>query len=336
MIKTRIFGQHEGHDIIEATLRSDLAEVCILNYGCVIRDWRVMTGNGPISVVLGLEEFAQYPKHSLSFGIIAGRVANRTNRGKFHFNGTDYQLPINNGLNHLHGGMVGLGGRVWNIETDAANNAITLTYHSEDGEEGYPAAIDFTVTFQLQGTRLTCEMSGMPDAPTPINLAQHNYYNLNGHGDVLDHVVQLAANAYTPVDNTQIPTGETLSVTGTRFDFTTPTSSRENDLEGLGVDHNLVLDPQRDTTKPAASVYSAQTNLELNIWTEEPGIQMYNAPAMDLPTSGLNGQKYGPFAGLCLEAQHFPDSLNRPEWPSIISTPENPYYQKLVMDIAQR
>lgn len=336
MIQTRIFGQHEGHDIVEATLQSDLAEVCILNYGCVIRDWRVMTDNGPISVVLGLEEFAQYPKHSQNFGIIAGRVANRTNRGKFHLNGTDYQLPINDGLNHLHGGMIGLGGRVWNMETDSTNNAVTLTYHSEDGEEGYPAAIDFTVTFQLQGTCLTCEMSGMPDAPTPINLAQHNYYNLNGHGHVRDHIIQLAANAYTPVDDTQIPTGETLSVASTRFDFTTATSSADNDPKHEGVDHNIVLNASRDITKPSATVYSPQSGLELKLWTKEPGIQMYNASAMNLPVSGLNGQKYGPFAGFCLEAQHFPDSLNRSEWPSIISTPESPYYQKLVVDIAQR
>lgn len=336
MVQTRNFGIFEGRDVIETTLHSDIAEVSILNYGCVIRDWRIHTTKASVPVVLGFDEFEQYPMHSPSFGIIAGRVANRTARGKFRLNGIDYQLPINNGINHLHGGMSGLGRRIWELETDTASNSIQLTYHSPDAEEGYPASVNFSVTYRLQGARLTCEMKGVPSAPTPINLAQHSYYNLNGAGNVRNHSIQIAAQSYTPVDATQIPTGEICPVANTRFDFRQPTTFNVTDPERNGVDHNLVLDPTRDVNQPAATVYSPQTNLELKLWTQEPGLQLFNAPDMNIPVAGLNGTKYGQFSGVCLEAQHFPDSLNRPKWPSIICTPENPYHQNLIVEIAER
>lgn len=336
MIETRIFGNYEGRDVIEATLRSDVASVSILNYGCVVRDWQVYTPNGPIPVVLGFNEFEHYRLHSPSFGIIAGRVANRTARGRFQLNDIDYQLPINNGVNHLHGGIHGLGRRLWDLETDTESNSVILKYHSADGEEGYPATVDFTVTYRLEGARLTCEMSGIPSAQTPINLAQHSYYNLNGMGDVRDHAIEIVANYYTPVDDTQIPTGDILPVANSRFDFTKPTTFNNTDPEKLGVDHNLVLDASRDKANPSATVYAPQSNLELRLWTQEPGLQLFNAPEMNMPIVGLNGEHYGPFAGVCLEAQHFPDSLNRPEWPSIISTPDKPYQQTLIVEIAER
>ena len=336
MIQTRNFGKFKGRDVIEATLRSDIAEVSILNYGCVVRDWRIHQTDGPISVVLGFDDFEHYPLHSQSFGIIAGRVANRTAGGNFQLNGTEHQLPINNGLNHLHGGHIGLGRRIWELETNVGSNSIKLTYHSEDGEEGYPAAVNFSVIYRLQGARLTCEMKAEPSAPTPINLAQHSYYNLNGIGDVRDHLIQIAAHTYTPVDATQIPTGEILPVENTRFDFTQPTTFNATDPDRIGVDHNLVLDTTRNLDRPSASVYSPLSNLELKLWTEEPGLQLFNAPDMSIPVTGLNGANYGPFSGVCLEAQHFPDSLNRPEWPSIICTPDNPYTQKLVVEIDER
>jgi len=336
MIQVRSFGKFEGRDVIEATLRSDVATVSILNYGCVVRDWQIRHPEGPISVVLGFDEFASYPLHSPYFGAIAGRVANRTARGRFQIKNTKYQLPVNDGINHLHGGISGLSGRIWELETDDASNSIQLSYHSEDGEEGYPAAVRFTVTYRLQGARLTCEMTGMPNAPTPINLAQHNYYNLNGTGNVRGHLIQIAARSYTPVDKTQIPTGEILTVENSRFDFTRPTTFEATDPSRIGVDHNLVMDPKRDVSKPSATLYSPQSNLELKLWTDEPGLQVYNAPNPGIPVTGLNGTNYGAFMGVCLEAQHFPDSLNRPEWPSIICTSDEPYAQKLVVEIGRR
>lgn len=330
MIQTRNFGTHEGKNITEALLTSEQASVAILNYGCVVRDWRVNLGDRAIPVVLGFDIFEDYPKHSPSFGIIAGRVANRTARGKFSLHGQEYQLPINDGVNHLHGGVIGLGRRIWNMETDSG--VVRLTYHSPAGEEGYPANVDFTVVFSLNGTALTCEMTALPDAPTPINLAQHSYYNLNGAGDIRDHLVQISTSGYTPTDAKQIPTGEILPVVGTRYDFRTAISSTLNDPDGLGVDMNLVLGSSRQKSEPVAVVCGK--NLTLKLWTEEPGLQVFNAPNMEVPVPGIDGQTYGAFSGLCLEAQHFPDSLNQPGWPSIICSPHKPYYQKLVVDIA--
>jgi len=335
MVQTRVFGRHDGQDVIEATLVDGDTAVSILNYGCVVRDWRVQSGQGEIPTVLGFDRFEDYPEHSRSFGVIAGRVANRTARGHFELDGKTYQLPINNGPNHLHGGLVGLGRRVWKLEPDTAGNAVHLIYHSPDGEEGYPGAVDFRMTYKLSGSALSLEMVGQPDQPTPINLAQHSYYNLNGAGDILQHRVEIRADRYTPTDETQIPTGEIAPVLGTRFDFRTETTCAANDPGSLGIDHNLVLEEDRNLVDPAATVRADKTDLVLRLWTHEPGVQMFNAPTMDIPVPGIGGRRYGKFGGLCLEAQHFPDSLHRPEWPSIISTPESPYYQKLIVDISR-
>lgn len=329
MIQTNVFGRLDDVDIIETTLVSEGASVSVLNYGCIIHDWRV----GDVPVVLGLDSFDDYLTQLPSGGTICGRVGNRIGRGQFSLNGKNYQLPLNDGRNHLHGGN-GLGLRIWDVTTDDVSNSITLTYRSPDGEEGYPANIDFTIIMRLEGTTLTFEMHGMPDAPTPINLAQHNYYNLNGDGSVRDHVSQFAALDHTVVDDELIPTGEIAPVAGTRFDFTQPTSYAQNDPEFEGVDMNLVLDTERDVNQPAAVVTSDKSKLKLQIWTDQPGLQIFNAPTMDIPKLGLDGRSYGKFGGFCLEPQHYPDSVNQPDWPSTIATPEKPYYQKLVVDIA--
>lgn len=333
MISTRVFGRLGGKDITEATLVSDGASVSILNYGCIIRDWRVKTANGNMPVILGLDRFDDYLTQLPSGGTICGRVGNRIGHGKFSLNGKDYQLPLNDGRNHLHGGH-GLGERIWDMTTDETDNSVTLTYHSPDGEEGYPANIDFTITMRLEGTRLTFEMHGMPDAPTPINLAQHNYYNLDGDGSVRDHVSHYSASNHTITDEELIPTGVIAPVEGTRFDFTHTASFEQTDPDRVGVDMNLVLDADRDLTQPAAIVTSPKSGLQLQLWTDEPGLQIYNAPTMDIPNMGIDGRSYENFGGFCLEPQHYPDSVNQPDWPSTISTPEAPYYQKLVVDIA--
>ncbi|MEM6467717.1 MAG: aldose epimerase family protein, partial [Pseudomonadota bacterium] len=284
-----------------------------------------------VPVVLGFDRFEDYPVHSKSFGIIAGRVANRTAHGRFTLNGETYQLARNNGAHHLHGGDVGLGRRLWEMEADGAG--LVLTYHSPDGEDGYPGAVTFEVKLRLDGGALTFEVSGQPDRPTPINLAQHNYYNLEGGGDVREHILQIAAPHYTPVDAGLIPTGEILPVAGTRMDFTTPKRVTQEDPNLQGIDLNLVLEAERDRSLPAAMLESETTGLRLGLWTDEPGLQLFNAPQMDIAVPGIDGARYGRFAGLCLEAQHFPDSLNQPGWPSIIARPETPYHQRLVVEI---
>ncbi|MFQ5623273.1 MAG: aldose epimerase family protein [Paracoccaceae bacterium] len=334
MTTTRVIGRHDGHEVVEAVLETGEARVSVLNYGCVIRDWRIPVAGADMPVVLGFDDFSAYPAHSKSFGIIAGRVANRIANAAFDLGGRRYRLPANENRHTLHGGMLGLGRRMWEIGTDSAGNAVRLRYSSPDGEEGFPGNVEFSVEFRLEGSTLTCEMRGVPDRPTPINLAQHNYYNLSGGGDVRGHVLQVAASRYTPVDAELIPTGEIAPIDGQVFDFREAASIADRDPDRVGFDVNVVLDEQRDVSLPSAAVTEPSSGVTLRLWTGEPGLQLFNAPNLDVPVPGLGGQHYGPFAGLCLESQHFPDSLRHAHFPTIIRTPEIPYYQKLVVDIS--
>ena len=334
-MRKRAFGRHEGRTVDEIVLESADAAVAILNYGCVLRDWRVDGADRSLPVVLGFRDIADYVLHSRSHGIIAGRVANRTAGGRFTLDGKTYQLTQNEGPNHLHGGTVGLGKRMWEMEGDSAENAVVLRYASPDGEQGYPGAVDFAVTFRLVGPRLTIEMVGVPDRPTPINLAQHSYYNLGGGGGVRDHVLWIDAPDYTPVGEDLIPLGTVRPVEGTGIDFTEARSIADADPQRTGFDTNLVLRADRDRSEPAARVECARTGLTLRLWTEEPGLQIFDAGSMTIAAKGLEGETYGPFAGLCLEPQHFPDSLHQPDWPSIIRSPERPYFQRCVVEIGR-
>jgi aldose 1-epimerase len=333
-MKKRVFGRHEGRDVTEIVLESADASVAFLNYGCVLRDWRVDAMGRALPVTLGFADFDGYLHHSRSYGIIAGRVANRTKRGRFTLDGRSFQLSINHGENHLHGGTTGLGRRIWEMEGDGAREAVELRYHSPDGEEGYPGAVDFVVRFRLDGPRLVCEMEAHPDRPTPVNLAQHSYYNLGGGGDVLDHVLWVDAPEHTPIGPDLIPDGTIRPVEG-HLDFTTPRSIGESDPDRVGLDNNLALRAGRDRAEPAARVSCPRSGLRLQLWTDQPGLQVFDAAKMTIAAPGLDGLHYGPYAGLCLEAQHFPDSLNNPDWPSIICKPEAPYRQRLEVEIAR-
>ena len=326
----RKFGELDGRDVMRATLEDGDVSVSILNYGCITQDWRVPLGDRLQPCVLGFETFEDYPEHSRSFGIIAGRVANRTALGRFTLDGRAYQLPINNGPNHLHGGLLGLGRRLWSMEMDG-RKSVQLSYRSPDGEEGYPASVDFTTTITLEGNALRYELSGVPDRVTPINLAQHAYYNLGGK-DVLSHKIWMEADRYTPVDDTLIPTGAVASVSGHHFDFQKEVMIGEADPKRLGIDLNLVLKEGRDVKAPA-TIVTNQNGLQLTLWTDQPGIQVFDAPEMEIAVPGLDGQNYGPFSGLCLEAQKFPDALNHAQFPSILCSPNTPYHQDLVVEI---
>ena len=330
-MKKHQFGRTEdGRAVEEVVLESDAAAVAILNYGCTVRDWRVDAPSGSLPMVLGFPHIEDYERHAKSHGAIVGRVANRIANARFTLDGTTYELVANEGPNSLHGGAIGLGKRVWNMEVDSGTGTVHLAYHSPDGEEGYPGAVDFTVTFRLEGPRLICEMAGRPDRPTPINLANHNYYNLGGAGQVKDHLLWADAEAYTPTDAALIPIGEIRSVEGTPLDFTS-----EREIGDTVLDQNLVLSEGRDRKQPAARARCPRTAMRLEIWTDEPGLQLFDAPEMTIDATGHDGQHYGPYAGLCLEAQHHPDSLHNPDWPSIIHSPEHPYFQRLVVEIAR-
>ena len=334
-MKRRQFGRlRDGRAVEEIVLESGHAAVSVLNYGCVVRDWRVDGERGTVPVVLGFRKLGHYEQHSRSHGVIAGRVANRIAQGRFRLEGREVEVTVNEPPHHLHGGAVGLQRRIWEMEGEARANAVHLRYASPDGEEGYPGAVDFEVIYRLEEDRLVCEMRGAPDRPTPINLAQHNYYNLAGAGDVRDHVLWIAAQDYTPVDGEMIPEGSVLPVEGTRYDFTTPRALAEADPEAEGYDINLVLDPDRDRNRAAAEVICPRTNLKLALWADQPGLQLFDAAGSDVPVPGHEGVLYGAFSGLCLEAQHFPDSVNRPDWPTILASPEEPYFQRLAVRIS--
>jgi aldose 1-epimerase len=333
MIPVKVFGDYQGHKIERATLRSDQAEVSLLSFGAVTQDWVINRRGAELRVLQGFASMAEYVTKSSSHGIIAGRVANRIANARFSLGGKTWHLTTKNPPHSLHGGLTGLGKRIWNLEPDSAANAVRLTYHSPDGEEGYPGTVDFTVTITLDGSKLTWVMEGQPDGPTPINLAQHNYYNLNGEGLCLDHVVEVDATHYTWTDDDLIPDGRILPVEGTRYDFRSPTPMRAIDPQMLGVDMNLVLREGRNPELAAATVKGDKTGVTLKLWTDQPGLQVYNSVMAKDGVTGLSGTRYGKFTGLCLEAQHFPDAVNHPNFPPIIATPDHPYRQVYAVDI---
>jgi aldose 1-epimerase len=278
-------------------------------------------------MVLGFPRFEDYMQFSRSHGAIVGRVANRTREARFELDGQSYHLTRNHGAYHIHGC---LGSVIWEMDGDAAQEAVRLSYHSPDGEDGYPGDVDFAVTYRLEGPRLICEMEGRPDRRTPINLAHHAYFNAGGGGTVSDHVLLVQADEYTPLGPDQIPLGTIEPVEGTPLDF------REGrEIGDTAIDNNFVLRAEWDRAKPSASAVCPRTGIGVRVWTDEPGLQVFDAPTMTIGTPGHGGQHYGPFAGLCFEAQHYPDSLHHPDWPSVIRSPENPYFQRYVVEIGR-
>ena len=336
-MKKRKFGELDGRSIDAVTLESADAAVTLLSFGCVTQDWRVDGPAGSLPMVLGFPDMDGYLNASRSHGAIVGRIANRTRDARFDLAGRTWELTPNHGprkQHHIHGGAIGLGKRNWAMELDGASETVALSYASPDGEEGYPGAVDFTVTFRLDGPTLVCEMRGRPDRPTPINLASHTYYNLGGGGSVRNHVLYVDAAEYTPLDAESIPTGEIAPVEGTHLDFREPREIEASDPDRRGIDNNYVLRPDRDPAAAAAWTRCPRTGLRLRVFTDQPGLQVFNAPTMTVSAPGHGGESYLPYAGICFEAQHYPDSMHHPEWPSIIATPEAPYFQRYAVEIA--
>jgi aldose 1-epimerase len=330
-MKKRQFGRTEdGRGVDEVVLESSEAAISVLSFGATMRDWRVDGERGSLPMLLGFPTLEGYLHRAKSHGAVVGRVANRTAGATFELGGQRYELTANDGRNHLHGGSIGLGRRIWDMEVESASNTVYLAYASPDGEEGYPGAVEFRVSLKLDGPRLICEMTGLPDRPTPISLANHNYYNLGGAGTVKEHVLRIDADRYTPVNAELIPTGEIREVEGTPLDFT-----EEQEVGDRKLDHNLVFRADRDRKRPAVRMLCPRTGRKLELWSDEPGLQVFDTFNMTIEGTGLDGQVYGPYAGICLEAQHFPDTLHQPEWPGILSAPHAPYFQRLVVEIGQ-
>eukprot|EP00252_Welwitschia_mirabilis_P020724 TRINITY_DN5134_c0_g1_i1.p1 TRINITY_DN5134_c0_g1~~TRINITY_DN5134_c0_g1_i1.p1 ORF type:complete len:342 (+),score=59.38 TRINITY_DN5134_c0_g1_i1:127-1152(+) len=307
----------------------------VTNWGATITSLEIPDKNGNLAdVVLGFDTLTPYMDGAgRYFGCIVGRVANRIKNGVFTLNGQQYNLPINNGPNSLHGGNVGFDKVVWNVEEQKGgdNPSIKFSYHSYDGEQGYPGDLDVSATYTLCGDlELRLDMEAVPkNKTTPVSLAQHTYWNLAGHnsGDILGHSVQIWGSHVTPVDENLIPTGEILPVKGTPFDFTTEKiiGSTINEVPG-GYDHNYVLDCGEaiDGLKHAAKVKDASSSRVLDLWTTAPGMQFYTGNFVN-GIVGKGGAVYGKHAGLCLETQGFPNAVNQSNFPSVIFSPGQVY-----------
>lgn len=334
----------DGRAVEIFTLRNaNGIEARITNYGGIITSLETPDRDGRMAdILLGFDSLAPYLAGTPYFGSIIGRYGNRIGGGQFELGGETYTLATNDGANHLHGGETGFDKVLWDAEpfdNDSARGVI-LRYTSPDGEEGYPGTLQTTVTYTLNDNdELTVDYLATTDTATPVNLTQHSYFNLGGaaSGSILDHQLMIAAAAYTPVDSTLIPTGEIVSVEGTPFDFRNATAIGDRIdaghpqlVAGGGYDHNFVLDRAGDGLELAARVTHPGTGRVLEIHTTEPGIQFYSGNFLDGTITGKDGHAYGHRGGFCLETQHYPDSPNKPSFPSTVLRPGEEYRTRTV------
>ena len=335
-----------GEQVHAFTMRNARGiEMRVLDFGGIIVSLRTpdRTGN-PGDIVLGMDDLAGYVKSSPYFGAIVGRYANRIAKGEFTLDGTTYKLAVNNGPNALHGGLRGFDRVVWQTEpsADSSGARLVFRYTSADGEEGYPGTLHATVTYTLTDrNELAIEYQATADKPTPINLTNHSYFNLAGEGSgtVLDHVLTIDADRYVPVDSTFIPTGALASVAGTPFDFRKPTpigariDQPDQQLKnGHGYDHTFVLNRPAGSSGlvHAAHVAEPTSGRTLDVATTEPGVQFYTGNFLDGKVVGKNGHAYPRRGGFCLETHHYPDSPNKPQFPSTVLRPGETYHSRTV------
>jgi aldose 1-epimerase len=306
-------------------------EVKITNYGGIITSLKVPDRNGKVDdIVLGFDNLDGYLKGSPYFGALIGRYGNRIAKGRFTLNGHEYKLAVNNGENHLHGGIKGFDKVVWTAQPARIRDgvALKLTYISKDGEEGYPGTLRVHVIYRLMNTNeLKISYAATTDKDTVINLTSHSYFNLagQGNGDILNQQLSINAARFTPTDAGSIPTGELKSVTGTPFDFTVAKrigERIENDDQqlkfGNGYDHNFVLNGDLGKLTLAAVAYDPASGRSMEVWTTEPGMQFYSGNFLDGTLTGKDGKVYQRRSGFCLETQHFPDSPNQPSFPTTV------------------
>ena len=308
----------------------------VITYGALLTELHVADRTGSFKdVVLGFKTMEQYEGEHPYFGGTIGRVGNRIAKGKFKLNGQEYTLATNNGPNHLHGGVKGFDKRVWRSQIVPATDgvAVKFTYVSADMEEGYPGALTATVTYTLTNrNELRLDYTATADKTTILNLTNHSYFNLagDGQGDILGHELMLMADRFTPVDDTLIPTGEIASVRGTVMDFTrfTPIGSRIAQVPGpapVGYDHNYVLNHGGGVLAMSATVREPGSGRIMDVLTSEPGVQFYTGNFLDGSTTGKAGVAYKKHFGFCLETQHFPDSINHPNFPPILLQPDRTF-----------
>lgn len=312
----------------------------VMTLGATLVSLKVPDAHGKLGdVVLGFKSPDDYLHQDAFIGASIGRYGNRIGHGTFTLDGKKYQLALNDhGRATLHGGTVGFNRRLWKV-TAASAHSVTLAYHSPDGEENFPGNLDVTVRYTVEpNNELRLDYTAKTDKDTVINLTNHSYWNLNGegNGDVLGQRIKIDADRYTPVDEDLIPTGELAPVAGTPFDFRKPTviGAHINDdnvqlKRAGGYDHNFVLNHHTLAT-PVVTVYAPESGREMEVFTDQPGVQFYTGNFLDGTLKGIDGKPYVHRGALCLETQHFPDSPNKPNFPSTELKPGETFHSTTI------
>jgi len=345
MITKSLFGKlSDGREVFKFTLKNKNGmEVSLINFGATVTSIVVPDKSGKMEdVVLGYDSLDGFVNDNSYLGVIVGRYGNRIGKGKFSIDGKEYQVTVNDGENHLHGGTIGFHKVLWDakaIENDSTP-AVQLTYVSKDGEDGYPGAVTIKVTYTLTSeNELKMDYEGTTDKPTILNPTNHAYFNLTGSpaNIILDHQLQIDADSTTPVVKGLITTGEFASVTNTPFDFRIATAigARINDNNeqmklGGGYDHNWVLKNFDGKVRKVGELYEPKSGRLLIYYTDQPGLQFYSGNFLNGSIKGKKGIAYQYRTGLCLEAQHYPDSPNKQQWPSVVLRSGETYKQTTV------
>ena len=342
-IRVQPFGQTKDGVVVNLyTLSNNKgAEVGICNYGGLVIFLKVPDRHGRVGdVVLGYENLTNYLNDTPYFGALIGRYGNRIAKGKFTLDGKEYTLAVNNGPNALHGGLKGFDKVVWEPRFLARPEgpALELRYASKDGEEGYPGNLSVLAVYTLtEDNALRIDYTATTDKATVVNLTHHSYFNLAGTGDVLNHQVMIPADKFTPVDSTLIPTGELRPVEGTPFDFRAPTaigariSQDDEQLKfGKGYDHNWVINKAMGQLGLMARVSEPTSGRVMEVWSTEPGLQFYSGNFLDGTLKGKGGWVYQFRNGFCMEPQHYPDSPNKPNFPSVVLKPGRVYRNSII------
>jgi len=348
-IKKQAFGMTASREAVElyTLTNANGVEARIMTYGGTVVSLKVRDRHGVLGdVVLGYETLEGYLKNSPYFGAIIGRYGNRIGKARFSLSGKEYTLGKNNGENTLHGGFKGFDKVIWKGKEVKSKDGVglSLSYVSKDGEEGFPGNLTVTVVYTLtNNNELKIEYSATTDKYTVVNLTNHSYFNLACEGAILNHELMIDASRFTPVDAGLIPTGELRSVKGTPMDFTRSTvigariDQRDEQLTaGRGYDHNWVLNNVTGSLAFAARVYEPRSGRVMEIYTTEPGIQFYSGNFLDGSITGKGGQVYKQRYGLCLETQHFPDSPNKPGFPSTVLKPGQRYNSSTIYRFSVR
>jgi aldose 1-epimerase len=345
MIDKKLFGTlPDGSKVYSYTLKNSLGmKAEIIEFGAIVRTLSVPDRSGKFSdIVLGYDDLSGYENGSSYLGAIVGRYGNRIAKGKFTMDGKEYQLTVNSGTNHLHGGAKGFDKVLWKAEPveNETDPALKLTYVSKDGEEGYPGTVTVSVTYTVtKDNELRIDYEGTTDKTTILNPTHHSYFNLTGDftKKILDHELMIKADTLTPVDSNLIPSGELKKVGGTPFDFRKPEKigARINEKDeqlrfGIGYDHNWVINDYSKNVRLSAAVYDPQSGRYMEVLTDQPGLQFYSGNFLDGSAKGKGGIFYEHRTGLCLEAQLFPDSPNKKNFPSAVLKPGEVYHQTTI------